>query len=327
MKSCFVSLLALLIINTPVFGYFTFSERKMIAIKGESCEVLEKQAEAILAWSNRLGELTHMYAYMPACYCMEGGQCMMDVFPLSPKMVQEYQSIKPYYDGPNCWNRSLTFAKILPSLTYSTSGEMSFWMNSPLCVERTLDEVPEAGDIIAVRSFNSQGKTYEIHGFTYISEDISFSKNGYRKLSPFQYYNTSDVFRTYWVDPACQRVYGEPEKGSSCYRRKHARYYSCMSIEEYLENVEIKTSKEMARVYSRLLKIDKELSKIVFTNKSVMPEKPHLKELWDDLGEFKTKAEEELSSELLDEGVIFFWKAIRERSRSLLDQISIVLAL
>lgn len=190
-----------------------------IYLTGNDCGLLEKESKILEGWTKRLKENT---ANDHKCECAKS-LCSKKVSALLPKIVNATQFVKPNSTGPNCWNASLVAAKIIPQLRYSTPQEMSFWLNSPLCKEKKSTDALEPGDIVAI--LNKSG--HQHHGFIYISENLSFSKNGFESDNPYTLQDPKHVFSKYQVKPKCERI----DSQGAC--ENHAKYYSCTSVDEY----------------------------------------------------------------------------------------------
>ena len=315
------TLLLLCLLSLNVFSALrediSIVDGKQITLKGESCAVLMEQAEAILSWAQKLGE--NMYESVPECYC-SSSSCILNVYDISPKMVQTYQGVNPQYNGPNCWNRALVFAKILPSLTYTTPEEMTFWMGSALCRERLPEEEAQPGDIIVVRDF---GYYSEVHGFTYLTDDMAFSKNGYKKYSAYEYQSLSSVFDVYRVSDSCRRVFGRPEQGDECFGQTYANYFNCMSLEEYFSTLNVGISDENYAIYQRLLTIDREVFSYLFNEHKTLDEE-QLKGFREELRTGISMGNEILEAGNLSEGEVLFWNALMRRAEALEAQIGLM---
>lgn len=192
-----------------------------IYLTGNDCAILEKESSALEEWSKNLKEDPKNSS---KCECAKS-ICKKKVNAQLPKIVNATQFEKPNSSGPNCWNASLVAAKIIPQLRYSTPQEISFWLNSPLCREKKVNEALAPGDIIAI--VTKAG--HQHHGFVYVSENLSFSKNGVENENPYSLQDPKSVFSKYQVSPKCERVSSKGACGN------HAKYYSCMSMDEYRE--------------------------------------------------------------------------------------------
>lgn len=187
------------------------------------------------------------------CTCSEG-ECYQKVTAQLPEFAKNKQFKKSAKDGPNCWNATLVAAKIVPQVRYTSQEEMNFWMSSPLCREKRLNEPLTPGDIIAIRD----GSIGESHGFIHISENLSFSKNGYDRTMAYSLQDPQFVFDLYDVSPECQRKVGEP---SGC--RSWANYYTCESMDDYLKKNPIRDD-DLKEVYKSINDIECKLSDLAF---------------------------------------------------------------
>lgn len=220
-----------------------------ILLKATDCDILDKQANAIRQWSESIGEPTVANSH---CSCHMGAtnelglpelECSIDVTNISPLIVNQLHGERPAFSGPNCWNTSLVAAKILPHPRYSSADEMEFWMNSPLCQERPIDEEPQPGDVIAIRKNGN-----EYHGFIFISPEISFSKNGFYQGQPYGIMPTQYVYNVYKVQNNCQRVDHSDENCNPT-----TQILSCQSWDSFIGNgrlgqIEDKTMREIERI-------------------------------------------------------------------------------
>lgn len=221
-----IIIVATFILFQSAFAETSFNKKVQVVKKGDDiyltgsdCAVLEKESLALEEWSKKLKEDPKNAS---KCECVKL-VCKKKVNAVLPKIVNATQFVKPNSSGPNCWNASLVAAKIIPQLRYSTPQEMSFWLNSPLCREKKLDEPAAPGDIIAI--VTKAG--HQHHGFVYVSENLSFSKNGVENENPYSLQDPKSVFSKYSVTPKCERVGSKGSCGN------HAKYYSCMSMEDY----------------------------------------------------------------------------------------------
>lgn len=190
-----------------------------ILLQGSDCKLLKQEAHSIGIWGKNI-EL----AKSAECKCEEE-KCQVDITSFAPKIVKEKQGICNLNDGPNCWNASLVSAGVIDHLRYASDDEMKFWMESPLCTERKPGEEKLPGDIIAIRK--STGAEY--HGFVYISENLSFSKNGYMRSAPYSLQSPENVYALYDVPESCREVYKKPNIKCDFY----SNILHCISIEEY----------------------------------------------------------------------------------------------
>lgn len=314
MKRVLPTILFLFLISFNSFASFDLFAAKKIVIKGSNCSSLMEQAEAVLAWSHKLGE--HLNKKLPQCM-VSGSGYSIDLYSISPKNVQTYNEVYPEASGPNCWNRALVFANILPKLSYTTPEEMTFWMDSALCQERGIDEEPQPGDIIAVRVRNAD----EVHGFTYLNEDLAFSKNGYSNHSNYAYQSLESVFNIYGVPAECQRVTSDSPLSNICYRRGWATYYNCQSLEEYLDQVAYRPDREAEKVAKALNKLDRDVFKHVFKGFTIILVSKD--KLDNRLKTLKGRILKKLKDELPEDDQLF-WRGMLQRVYALEIQISLI---
>lgn len=277
-----------------------------VYLVGSDCKVLDKEAQALEDWTKSIKEK----AQKSSCAC-QNGVCTKEVTQTIPDFVEAYQFKHVPTDGPNCWNATLVAAKVVPQVRYTSDFEMNFWMNSPLCKEKKDHEPLRPGDVIAIRS----SEHLEVHGFIHLSENLSFSKNGFDKSMPYSLQDPNVVFDIYDVPKECRRKYGE---ATGC--RNYANYYSCISMDEYLKKNPIKDNLTK-QSYNQLHEIECGLSEAVLNGKSGR----ELKRLMQTTLEVIRSMSYEILSEKKfhpDDKVV--WQALYHKSKSLMDQISLM---
>lgn len=215
-----------------------YRENDEIKIAAFDCMQIQGEVDNIKKWSKK----TINKIKNDECICNDG-YCSMNIKNVLPDIVKFYQDKRPDVNGPNCWNSTLVTAGILPHHRYSTPEEMKFWMNSPLCKEKKINEKLMPGDVIAIREKNS-----EYHGFVYVSDKLAWSKNGFSKRAKYKTQGLKDVYDLYGVSPECQRV----ESGSSdC--QKYANIYKCEPWDEYWSKVDEATKAKVDEDIERSL--------------------------------------------------------------------------
>jgi hypothetical protein len=224
-------------------------ESGRITLSAASCDVLEKQVRGLSDWSTKLGD--NHSPYTP-CKCDAAKICRVDITNVVPDEVRKLQGFLPEYMGPNCWNASLVTGKIIPELRYADAGELTFWLTSPLCRERGTDEKPKAGDIIAVRDKNG----VEQHSFIYVTDQLSFSKNGADKTAPYFLQSPEDVFFKYDVREGCRTGVPDPRCPN------YANYYDCEPLDKYLHDRKVAPSQEFEDVSYQVCETEMELSRL-----------------------------------------------------------------
>lgn len=201
-----------------------YSEDNLIYLSALSCEDIENEVKIITSWNKQKLQEENTQN----CEC-KNGNCILNITQRLPEVVKLYEGKRPDVNGPNCWNSTLVTAGILPHIRYSTPEEMEFWMKSPLCTEKKMSEEMEPGDVVAIRGEDSS----EYHGFIYISDKISWSKNGFNRVKKYDLQDPLDVFETYGVEKECQRSIGNNKKCD-----KYANIYKCQPWDEYWEKVD-----------------------------------------------------------------------------------------
>jgi len=167
------------------------------------------------------------------CNCSNKGLCKVSVKGAVPEWVEKMHSTTPKLSGPNCFNSALVAAKILPSVRFSREEEIIFWLKSPLCRELDSGESPSPGDIVAIRANDN---TLD-HAFIYISEELSFSKNG--EDAPYLLQSPSSVFSLYNVGPECSGSLKLRPGSGGC--ANYANYFRCGSYSQFAQNMDTPT--------------------------------------------------------------------------------------
>lgn len=227
-----------------------------ILLYGDSCEEVFQMANAIQEWQYKSEKRK---SQMSDCkfrkFVLEWGY-HVDVTDIVPTWLKENYDKYPKNAGPNCWNSALYATQFLKYLRFTPPGEMSFYLNSPLCRPRQTKEQLQPGDIIAIRKWHTKSKfVEEVHGFIYIENGLVFSKNGLSKERSYGLFETEEVFDIYDVkEPACKRLFGPPSiyvDGAPQKKCKvYAQYFTCKPLEEYINK---KNIKEVFRERSELI--------------------------------------------------------------------------
>jgi hypothetical protein len=134
---------------------------------------------------------------------------------------------------------------------YTNSFEISFLLDElNFCTESYDEKSP--GDIITIRKYfnrrkigrtpsiddfiNYMDQFEEVHGFTYISDELSFSKNGVSRFSPYMVQSLEGVFKYYGVKSEdCWFVRRDDiAKQRSC--KVYGNVYKCRIPKSFLDN-------------------------------------------------------------------------------------------
>ncbi len=178
-----------------------------LILTGETCPILLKQAKALAAWKNATA--TNEPTATPPRLCAGIDKASaVSVGKLVPKWVLEHQDVHPAFDGPNCWATSSYNTHITPSLIYLAPEEFNFHMiHETQCILKTYEE-RKPGDLIALRSPNAadpQGYD-EVHGFIYLTDQLTYSKNGMYRNSTFSIQSYPEVLKLYGVSEHCEKT-------------------------------------------------------------------------------------------------------------------------
>lgn len=276
-----------------------------IYLVGSDCRTLEKESGALMEWTKKVKEK----GQSSKCSC-ENGQCLQKVNAQLPEFARNKQFKKSVKDGPNCWNATLVAAKIVPQVRYTSNEEMQFWMSSPLCREKGLHEPLTPGDVIAIRN-EAMG---ESHGFIHISDNLSFSKNGYDSRMAYSLQDPNFVFELYEVEPECRRKVGEPEECGTW-----ANYYSCQSMDDYLKKHPIKDD-SLKEVFKAVNDIECKLSDMAFSGSMQTLTDFQLKSLA--IIKFLAKDKLEKKDHRSEEKII--WEGIYFKTDALIQQLKIL---
>lgn len=276
-----------------------------VFLTGPTCGQLLEQANAINKWRKSDAKA------VPESLCTCSGSCKVDLTSVMPKSALEKQNVELVKNGPNSWNSTLVSAGILPNHRYTQKSEMSFWMGSPLCKERRGDEVTQPGDIIAIR--NSRGE--EIHGFTHLTEELSYTKNGFRAGTTYQLSPPDEIYKKYAVAPHCKKISKSPSAAQNC--PFYANIFRCDSMEEYLEKNPMH-DKELRENWKELDKLDCQLSGMTFKDTFSSDQTAILNAA---IQSVMYMAEDQIASTKVSPEDKFLWKAIKFKAISLIEQV------
>jgi hypothetical protein len=218
-------------------------------VSGADCGLLGRQAAALAAWRRDLREAA---APPEACACADGA-CSLKITGAAPDLVNAMHGVKAGRWGPNCWNTALVADKILSAPSFTSPEEMSFWMASPVCRALAAGEAPRPGDIIAIRGQAGD----EVHGFIYLTPELSFSKNYLTAAAPYALQSPEDVYAEFPVAPDCRL----PGSGAACAARSD--YFRCSTLQDYLASANIPQDQEYAKAAAAVAGAEKDLSDLV----------------------------------------------------------------
>ncbi len=277
-----------------------------LVLAGADCAVLERQAAALADWRMRL----HEEAGTPdVCRCA-AETCSMRVTAAAPDFVNLTHGTKAGRWGPNCWNTALVSGKILPARSFTSPAEMTFWMKSPLCRALREGELPRPGDIIAVRDQAGE----EVHGFIYLTPELSFSKNYLTAAAPYALQSPDEVYGEFPVAESC-RVPGT--SGPGCVTRSD--YFRCSPLEDYVHNPDPAPAEDYLRAAAAVSAAEASISDLVLRWKTDP-------ELRGRAGEILASSEAALlpARALAQNRPGLLWNALSLRIDSLLHQITLI---
>lgn len=122
-----------------------------------------------------------------------------DVNHLLPSKITQLLNTTPQYFGPNCWNSVLFLSGMTNDIRYSIANEMLSGLEYFQCRQLKRNETLAPGDIVRLKDHAQE----DIHAFYFITQNISFSKNGPATLGKYELKKVSQIFNDYNFDPSC----------------------------------------------------------------------------------------------------------------------------
>jgi hypothetical protein len=166
-----------------------------ILVTMNSCESLKTTVNAILDWSKSRGEDPPP----TKINCEETPDLReFDVTDLVPSFVRRMNGEFSNQDGPNCFNCALVEVGVRRMLMYTSPQGWRRIIEQSFSLVEKPETIPP-GAVVAIRQRASDKRWVEVHGFTYINQEISFSKNGYDRRQPYLVQSTSEVLEGYEV--------------------------------------------------------------------------------------------------------------------------------
>jgi len=198
-------------------------------MEAKTCDEIDNEVKQLMIWTNKSENRS---CKKPLNTVLENSTCYADISECVPEHVKKYHDTNPKSYGPNCYNLALVMSGILPSLRHSTSEEISYYMQPPLCSQLSSDEIKIPGDIGLIRFSNKD----EVHAFIHISDKLVYSKNGVDTDSPFSIQKAENVNNKYINNniKTCQEIQKKKPSPRKC--EIDTEYYRCISMEEYLSN-------------------------------------------------------------------------------------------
>lgn len=121
---------------------------------------------------------------------------------LQAAKMKKLKNRKAALEGPNCWNSATYLAGLSQGVHHTYASEFANLLGSELCKSVPLEQA-EAGDIIALRRINRNGRLLpaafasEVHGYTLISTGLGFTKNGVSAKAPYEEQPMDQIFNKY----------------------------------------------------------------------------------------------------------------------------------
>ena len=230
-----------------------------VTLTGENCDLLKRHQSALSTWKTHLQETPQKPTRECTCDSL---RCYMNVDSVVPDFIQRFLDVDAGRWGPNCWNTALVASKILPVLRFSPPAEMNFWMSSPLCKAVPEDETPEPGDIVAIRD-SAQN---EIHAFTFITEELFFTKNYLTTRAPYRLQSAPDMYSIFPVPFDCRHRVGNPK---DCQVREN--YYRCISFDAFVQTHKIEFSPRYIQLEILVREQEQRVSQVAFEWKTNPP--------------------------------------------------------
>ena len=277
-----------------------------LVLSGTDCSTLERQSAALADWRDRL----HEEAGQPdTCRC-QADDCSVRIASVAPDFVNLMHGVKAGRWGPNCWNTALVSDKILTAPSFTSPEEMTFWMGSPLCRALRAGELPRPGDIIAIRGQAGE----EMHGFIYLTEELSFSKNYLTAAAPYALQSPADVYAEFPVPEECRKP---GASAAAC--AVHSDYFRCSALQNYLSSADVSMDKDYSGAAAVVADAEKAISDLILRWKT----DPELQSRAAEI--LAAKQKELLPARELARGRSgLLWNALALRIDSLLHQISLI---
>lgn len=281
-----------------------------IKISGKSCEVLTRNYNAFKEWN-----FDKKVALPDAdkCECSEG-LCKLDINDVLPEHIKRIQGVYSKFSGPNCFNTALNDQRILSHRRVATVAEVLLWINSPLCKEIEPGRPISPGDLYVIY----HDAELPLHAFTYISEDLVFSKGGPGKTIPYIITSLESMFTNYHIPKDCYHVKGEG-KEQGCTKRANA--YSCISLKKYLNDHEIE-NKELRKIIAELDIISEKIDSILLpglTGKEVVNDLSAKK-----LDAYRERFFENRNNKKMSKFEKFYWEATWLRLLAMSEQVRLL---
>lgn len=99
-------------------------------------------------------------------------------------------------DGLNCWGSTLYLRGLREHLYYAHDSEFTYVLEQACHPV----QIPQAGDIGAIRQHHDDGRAEEVHAFLYLTPDYAISKHSYSYESELEITHPDKFFEAYGDD-------------------------------------------------------------------------------------------------------------------------------
>ncbi len=276
-------------------------------LQGDSCQTLYKE---IFQFEKLYVKYDKPNTYIKPL-CIESIRTI-NIAGLIPQRMLQLLKQKPQYFGPNCWNSVLFVNKATDHLRFVQPDEFQRTLPFLGCYKKDIKEL-ETGDIVRLNDKHSE----EQHAFIYISENLSFTKNGPGTKATYEIVNTESILKEYDVDMKC--LSAESRKSEKCLSK--VSVYSCD-----LNTVEAQRNKFADDILNlKILEAEKKLEFVILNYRDPQLNEYKyvlLREVLQDSKTLKFIVDQELNKTDVFSYKFFLYKHYQTRLLSISEQIS-----
>jgi hypothetical protein len=197
----------------PVIQIQTSATPPRLTIEATSCPPLQDQLQALNTLSRSDAS--------PECLC-SSGTCRLTLDEALPPGIRALTGMRANCDGPNCFNAAFVTSGVLDRIRHVGSDETSALLESSRCSEVPIGDTPAPGDLIVIR----EGKQL-IHGFTFISPELVFSKANLSAKSAYEFASLDSVLADFNVPARCRGIPAHAAEQLDCARTKRSSFFRC----------------------------------------------------------------------------------------------------
>ncbi len=203
-------------------------EKDKFILSAPSCPLLIKQMEALQTWKNQRENVSEDCSTSSVERTANG--CSAEVTSCLPQIVSELHGTTSEWDGPNCFNIAMVTSGFMKHKIHEGGDTFQHYVNSPLCRTLEVDESPLPGDIGVVATQSDRFGLDFSHGFTWISPQMVFSKNGLATKHHYRVQSFEEMYQNEVELLNCR-----DSMDLACEELKVVSY-RCKSFEDYLSN-------------------------------------------------------------------------------------------